>query len=67
MVALLKTFTFVHDRINLMINIMFFQHTLNINSHGYLASPDGGEFDVFHLHSAEFDQIFFETSNSRGF
>jgi hypothetical protein len=52
-----------------MINdIMFFQYTLNINSHGYLASPGGGTFDhVFCPHPGEFDQKFFEKSNSRGF
>jgi hypothetical protein len=49
-------------------DIMFFQYTLNINSHGYLASPDGGEFDDgFRPHSGKFDKTFFEKSNSRGF
>jgi hypothetical protein len=47
---------------------MFFQYTLNINSHGYLASPGGGTFDHgFCPHPGEFDQNFFEKSNSRGF
>jgi hypothetical protein len=44
-------------------DIMFFQYTLNINSHGYLASPDGGEFDDgFRPHSGKFDKTFFEKS-----
>ena len=54
-------------------------YTLNINSHGYLASPDGGAFDHvfcshpgefddgFRPHIGEFDQNFFEKSNSRRF
>ena len=43
------------------------QYTLNINSHGYLAIPDGGAFDHVFARAGEFDQNVFEKSNSRGF